>query len=171
MKKFVALALLVLLFGCISETNPAANVTHPANVSPSNTTPPANTSANVTPPPIAGNITEAPKPSTNQTAPENDSNVTPPPPAPENPPGLAFGGGRYLLVLDDASVVPSSKEPCGIFSIRLAEDYSLLDKTIICPGESFVWRDESGHAFRIFVVKVAAGYSGTGSWVDVRIYG
>jgi hypothetical protein len=169
-RAFLAFVLLILAFGCISQSN--ENLTNKTNETKTNITPP------VSPPPAqeisSGNITESPTPplpvnTTNQT---NQTNQTAPevPPEPEKK-GLAFGGGRYLLVLDDASLVPTSEEPCGIFSIRLASDYSVLDKTIICPGESDTWFDEAGHGYRIFVVKVAAGYSGSGSWADVRIYG
>jgi hypothetical protein len=173
MGRLIILAMILLAFGCVSA--PSENITNEKNVSPPLNVPPENLT-----PITSGNITETPEPPppnlTNQNNITNQTNKTgetnapvvpgvPPAEIPERPKGLAFGG-KYLLVLDDVSIIPTSDEPCGIFSILDSSDYSVLDKEIICPGESKMF---SG--YRIFVVKVAAGYSGQGNWADVRIYG
>ena len=170
MRRFWALAFasFLVVLGCVSQ--PIENKTNETNISPPSvnvTAPPANIT-----PIISGNITETPESPTpnititNQTDPEEPQTPeVPPEEIPEKPKGLAFGG-KYLLVLDDVSIIPTSDEPCGIFSILDSSDYSVLEKEIICPGESKMF---SG--YRIFVVKVAAGYTGGGNWADVRIYG
>lgn len=160
---------LLLVSGCIqqpqeNQTNQTPPVMGPANQSPPaappNVTPPQ------APPEITGNITEQPPPVQNGTNQTGNGTA-----APQNPKGLLFGDGKYLLVLDDVSVIPSSEEPCGIFSIRNATDYSVYEKMLICPPESESWTSPENHIYRIKVLKVAAGYSGGGSWVDVIIYG
>ncbi|MDD5172446.1 MAG: hypothetical protein PHF60_05420, partial [Candidatus ainarchaeum sp.] len=75
------------------------------------------------------------------------------------------------LVLDDISLIPTSSEPCGIFSVRSGSDGAILDKMLICPGESQNWVSPDGDGYRIFVVKVAAGYGGQEKWAKVIIYG
>jgi hypothetical protein len=81
-------------------------------------------------------------------------------------PALPFG--NYSLVLDDVSIVPSSSEPCGIFSITA--NGTVVDRFVICPRQSRTWVAPDGHAYRIFVKKVAAGYGGD-EWADVTIFG
>jgi hypothetical protein len=169
-------AIIVLLFGCVSP--PAQNQTAPGQNGSAIPAPQAEEE-------IIGNLTEpppAPSPAnlTNETLPANETlngtagNETaqsPGEPPPERPEGLLFAEGKYLLVLDDVSVIPSSEEPCGIFSIRNATDYSVYEKMLICPPDSQTWTSPDNHIFRIKVIKVAAGYSGGGNWVEVIIYG
>lgn len=171
MEKIIPIALALMVFGCLGQG--AEGTPDDVRQPPLNETPPH--------PVLEGNITELPElpREADQTAPpaevtekppqnvSNDTDAAGPPepePLPETPAGLRFGG--YLLVLDDVSVIPTSDEPCGIFSILDASDYSVLDKEIICPGESKMYA-----GYRIFVVKVAAGYAGAENWADVRIYG
>lgn len=93
------------------------------------------------------------------------------PSAPENAtaqrPVLPFG--NYSLALDDVSIIPSSSGPCGIFSIS-AGNGSVMDRFMVCPRQSRTWIAPDGHAYRIFVKKVAAGYGGV-EWADVTIFG
>lgn len=172
MEKSASAIAFILLFGCLGQG--AQNVTtEPGPLAPQpqeNATPLSNTT---TPPVLSGNITEqapagqpgVPPGNGTEEPPQADaSNDTDVEPLPQAPAGLRFG--KYLLVLDDVSIIPTSDEPCGIFSILDASDYSVLDKEIICPGESKMYA-----GYRIFVVKVAAGYAGAGNWADVRIYG
>ncbi len=114
-------------------------------------------------PPEPGNTTNVTPPQDNATEPE-----APPEPAPEEA-GLAFGGGRSALFLDDVSVVPVSDKPCGIFSIRYANG-TLIEKTFICPGDSETFDAPEG-TYRIFVQDVAAGYTKGARWAKVIIYG
>jgi hypothetical protein len=100
----------------------------------------------------------------NQTNASNFSNVSAPAPS-----GIPFGDG-YLLVLDDVSVTgPDS--PCGIFSVRHAADSSVISNLMICQGESGYWTSPENHRYRIWVIKAAAGYTGSSAWADVRIFG
>jgi hypothetical protein len=83
------------------------------------------------------------------------------------PEGIRFG--EYLLVLDDV-VLPAYDSTCGAFSI-VAQNGSTIDKLLICEKMSKNWVSPEGHSYRIFVVKVAGGYSYKAAWADVRIYG
>ena len=156
MKAVILLMALLLVSGCLQPA--PQNMTE--NETPPFKTPPMH--FNRSPLPQPPQVPPAPPPPpVNQTP----ANQTPPTePEPEPPAGWHFG--PHILVLDDVSVIPNSDEPCGIFSIRDASDDTVLDKKIICPGESAYWE-----GYRIFVVKVAAGYSGGENWADVRIYG
>ena len=143
-----------------NESNPSTNQSTPQ---PGNQT-------NQTTNPQQNQTTPQPGNQTNQSA----SNENPPeetPPQPAIPQGLAFGNGSYLLVLDDVSIIPTSSGPCGIFSVRLASDGSVLDKMLICTGESENWVSPDGGSHRILVVNVAAGYGGQEKWAKVMIYG
>ena len=156
MKVVFLLMALLLISGCTQKA--------PENVTENETpfkTPPMhfNRSPLPQPPQVPANVTPPPPPA-NESPPANET----PPEEPEPSKGWHFG--PHILVLDDVSVIPNSDEPCGIFSIRDASDDTVLDKKIICPGESAYWA-----GYRIFVVKVAAGYSGGENWADVRIYG
>jgi hypothetical protein len=177
----VTLALLLLL-GCIQQP-PAENVTpgSPAKVNtagnsmpnvtaPQNQTPPAqNTTGNesvinesnitVQNASIPGNAT-IPN-ATNLTTPNETSSAA------GQHPTLPFGD--YSLVLNDVSIVPASSAPCGIFSITAANG-SIMDQFVACPRQSHTWIAPDGHAYRIFVVKVAAGYGGV-EWADAIVFG
>lgn len=135
-----------------------ANITAPPSVPPA----PTEASANISAPPTLPHT-----PTTNETGPADSANGTANP-APEQD-GLSFGNGSYFIALDDVSLVPTSQEPCGIFSLHSSEG-ELLDKLFICPGQSETWEGPDGASFRILVVKVAGGYAGT-KWAQVIVYG
>ncbi len=118
-------------------------------------------SANLTATNITGNETEQ----INETIEENETEVQGPPAIPE---GIHLGG--YLLVLDDIVIYPESEEDCGAFSIMLTNG-TVVDKLIICERQSKYWITPEGHKYRIFVVKLAAGYTMQENWADVRVYG
>ncbi|MDD5340285.1 MAG: hypothetical protein PHV13_03475 [Candidatus ainarchaeum sp.] len=165
----IALSMLLLL-GCTQQ--PTENPT-PANGTPNATVPADNQTQpvqNLTPGESVinesnmtaqnastGNVSNI----SNGTLPNATANATAPLPA-----GIQFG--NYSLVLDDVSIIPSSSEPCGIFSI--AANGTVVDRFVACPGQSRTWIAPDGHAYRIFVKKVAAGYGGT-EWADVTIFG
>jgi hypothetical protein len=85
------------------------------------------------------------------------------------PKGILFGGG-YMLALDDISV-SGQPSPCGIFSVRYAENASVISNLAICEGASAYWTSPGNHRYRILVVKAAAGYTEASKWADVRIFG
>jgi hypothetical protein len=107
-------------------------------------------------------------PEGNESSPGNNETQNPEPVKP--PDGLVFGNGSYVLAFDDASVIPASSEPCGIFSLWAANG-SLIEKMFICPGESEIWRSPDDSSYRIRVVQVAAPYSGSGAWAKVIVFG
>ena len=82
------------------------------------------------------------------------------------PEGMSIGGFR--LVLDD--IVFLDNENCGAFSIKYVNG-TVFDKLLICERQSKYWTSPEGYRYRIFVVKLAPGYSGAETWADVRIYG
>lgn len=164
MRFIFALIALSLLLGC-AMTPPAGQNQSPPAAPPASPPPqppaappasPPPTPPPPEPPPVSGNITDNQTNQTNETA---------------KPKGLVFGSGKYMLVLDDVSIIPNSEEPCGIFSVRNATDYSTYEKMLICPPESQEWTSPENHIYRIKVLKVAAGYSGQENWVEVIIYG
>jgi hypothetical protein len=174
--RLVLLATLILFAGCIGqEAHPVAqNQTLPQeNAGPGETAPAI--------PAVSGNLTVSPPenvtaggnvtpPSEN---PQDNNTVTPQNPEPQPmiaPAGLSFGNGSYIIALDDASVIPASSEPCGIFSLW-SSNGSLIEKMFICPGESEIWRSPDDSSYRIFVVQVAAPYSGSGAWAKVIVFG
>jgi hypothetical protein len=168
----IALSVLLLL-GCIRqppENPPPAS--YPANASASSQPPPAQ---NITPGESVINESNITARNASTGSVSNLSNGTlPPAPLPDattnatvQRPALPFG--NYSLVLDDVSVIPSSSEPCGIFSIT-AVNGSIADRFVVCPRQSRTWIAPDGHAYRIFVKKVAAGYGGV-EWADVTIFG
>ncbi len=179
----ITLAMLLLL-GCIRQPTenpaPAPNATVPAQ---NQTPPPRQNETGVQSTPQTesvineSNLTILNPGVGNVSSPGNGtlSNATLPnvtgPSAPENAtarrPVLPFG--NYSLVLDDVSIIPSSSEPCGIFSI-VAGNGPVMDRFVICPRQSRTWVAPDGHAYRIFVKKVAAGYGGV-EWADVTIFG
>lgn len=85
--------------------------------------------------------------------------------------GIPFANGSYILVLDDVSYPKGSGDSCGIFSIRYASDKSILDREIICPGDSQYWKSPEDDLYRIVVGDVAAGYTKDIKWAEVIIYG
>jgi hypothetical protein len=177
--RLVLLATLILFAGCIGqEAAPAAqNQTLPQeNAGPGETAPATpEVTGNITAPssvtaPAEGTTLPPENPSENGTE-ENGSGIQNPEPQPAiAPAGLSFGNGSYIIALDDASVIPASSEPCGIFSLW-SSNGSLIEKMFICPGESEIWRSPDDSSYRIFVVQVAAPYSGSGAWAKVIVFG
>ncbi|MCI0503717.1 hypothetical protein L0Y65_03320 [Candidatus Micrarchaeota archaeon] len=195
--RLILLALMLLLAGCLGQeaAPPAQNQSAAQDAMTSaNPVPPQDNATAI--PEASGNLTVAPSdsppaggsitspsenPQGNETGtPQNHApDGTSPPalgaedpkPGTRNPPeGLAFANGSYVLAFDDASVIPVSSEPCGIFSLW-AINGTLLEKMLICPGESEVWASPEGATYRIEVVSVAAGYSGAEAWAKVIIFG
>ncbi|MFN7991104.1 MAG: hypothetical protein U0R44_03005 [Candidatus Micrarchaeia archaeon] len=175
MRLLLILMLIASIYGC---TRPATV----SNSSPVATPQPPREVLNST----EGNITASPEPPAavpagtgNGTAPQATANATPAE-APGNPgpnqtgepakAGLPFAGGKYRIVLDDVSTIPTSAEPCGIFSIT-DQTGSVLEKMLICPPDSETWTDQDGRTFRIRVLKVAAGYSHQVTWAQVIVVG
>jgi hypothetical protein len=180
-----ALPLLVLLLaGCLSQEAAQAGPEAPQQPAPAQqASPPAGPV-----PEISGNISAATQAHADAAAPEpeNDTDISANGPgadseAPERPQNasgpdgsetggaLAFAGGNYTIMLDDVSIIPVSTEPCGIFSLH-EKDGSLIEKLLICTGESEYWQSPGGGTYRIHVLKVAAGYSGN-KWAQVIVYG
>ncbi len=81
--------------------------------------------------------------------------------------GILFGGGRYLLILQDA--VWYGGEACAAVDIAYVNGTS-IKKDVICPMVDVYWTAPDGHRFRIRITKVAAGYTGE-AWAKVFIYG
>jgi len=81
--------------------------------------------------------------------------------------GLSFGGGRYLLILDD--VAWYGDKSCAIVTIAYS-DGTAIKKNVMCPRTDYYWTDSGGARFRFKVIDVAAGYSGE-AWADIIIYG
>lgn len=154
--RLMLLALLVFLAGCTQQC-PACEC------------PPCECPTCECPEPVkeectAANITTI---TTNKTI--NETNVTEPELPEQEMEGIPFA--NYLLVLDDVSYPTTSAEPCGIFSIVHAENQSIADRLIICPGDSKTWVGPDGHGYRILVKEVAAGYTKESMWADVIIFG
>ncbi len=187
MRLLVLAVIALMLSGCLQQPEPAppGNATTPQPQPappPANATPPAQnqTSGNISqaplPQPIPANITPNQTgnqsqgnqngSATNQTF-NQTTNYTSASNAPE---GLPFPDSNYSLFLDDVSLVPTSSEPCGIFSIR-DRNQSILDKMLICPPESADWTSPEGHLYRIRVDEVAAGYTMQTNWAKVEIFG
>jgi hypothetical protein len=168
----ILLVFAILLAGCI--TPEAARNDSNQSVLPTPQIPAPEAQVSQPIPETSGNISALP----DETIPKNETpesppiNETPQNPMPETqtpPEGLAFGSNRYIIALDDVSLVPTSAEPCGIFSLRMA-DGSLIEKMFICPGQSEMWDGPDGGSYRILVVKVAGGYTGH-KWAQVIVYG
>ncbi len=160
--RFVFLALVILLAGCITQQCPPCDCPPcecPQPQEQINETKEECATANITV------ITVQP----NQTM--NETNVTEPELPEEKLEGVPFAEGSYLLVLDDVFYPTTSAEPCGIFSIMDAENLSIADRLIICPGDSKSWVTPEGRAYRILVREVAAGYTKETKWADVIIFG
>ncbi len=170
--RLILLVFAIMLAGCVTQETAenSSNLTDPPSISP-----PANDSQIAVPPPeTSGNISIIPDetPLQNETPEAPQINVTPQntEPAPPKPPeGLAFANNSYVIALDDVSIVPTSAEPCGIFSLWAANG-SLIEKMFICPGQSEMWVSPDGGSYRILVVKVAGGYTGH-AWAQVIVYG
>lgn len=159
--RFMFLALLVLLAGCAQQC-PACEC------------PPCECPTCECPEPINETREEAECVTANITAitinnTVNETNVTEPELPEQEMEGIPFA--NYLLVLDDVSYPTTSAEPCGIFSIVYAENQSIADRLIICPGDSKNWISPEGHGYRILVKEVAAGYTKESMWADVIIFG
>ncbi len=71
--------------------------------------------------------------------------------------------GEFQIFLDDV-VQPE----CAALSIRKGD--SVIDKRVICAGQSSTWVSPTGEKYRIFVVEVAGGYTYAEKWADVRVY-
>lgn len=172
--KSAFLVLVLLFLGCLQQTPPVSltpNETTPATP-PVNVTP-LSPPVNITNESVAGSVSEAIEGNItiqNQSVDENQTNESVQPGAPAlEPAGIAFANGRYILVLDDVSV--TSSEPCGIFSVRYAENGSVIDRLLICPPNSQNWLSPEGALYRIYVIKVAAGYAHEENWARVIIFG
>ncbi len=81
--------------------------------------------------------------------------------------GLFFGGGRYVVILDD--VVWYGDKSCAAVTIAYA-DGTPIKKDVMCPRTDYYWTDPGGNRFRFKVIQVAAGYSGE-AWANIIIYG
>jgi len=170
--RLVLLVFAILLAGCVTQETAgnSSNLTGQPSISP-----PANDSQAAMPPPeTSGNITAIPDetPAQNETPqapPINETPQNPEPEIPRPPEGLAFANSSYVIALDDVSLVPTSAEPCGIFSLWAANG-TLVEKMFICPGQSEMWDSPDGGSYRILVLKVAGGYTGH-KWAQVIVYG
>jgi len=162
---------LVLTAGCIHET---ADAQMSENISEEITEAPVLSVENMTiTPEVIDEETEQAN-ETNQTLNENpESNETLPQETnetvaePEEIDGLFFGGGRYVLVLDD--VAWYGDKSCAIVTIAYA-NATAIKKDVMCPRSDYYWTDSAGMRFRFKVIDVAAGYSGE-AWADIIIYG
>jgi len=183
----VLASLSMLLYGCTAEKT-AQPSAPPAQCKPSNESAKPSASGNVSAGTagsganlsknISDNTTSAIGPaSLNWTAGENATNGTANGDQLQNDEtnvvGLPFGAGAYLLVLDDVYVSGTASSPCGIFSIRYADNASIIKNSdfIGCPPDSHYWRSPSNASYRIRVEKVAAGYQGQAMWAQVSIFG
>ncbi|NYZ77012.1 hypothetical protein H0O02_01710 [Candidatus Micrarchaeota archaeon] len=81
--------------------------------------------------------------------------------------GIAFGGGRYVLVLQD--VILYGEESCAAVAIAHANGTE-IKRDVMCPLHDYYWTAPDGQRFRMKITKVAAGYSGE-PWVEAIIYG
>lgn len=177
----------MLLCGCMAQTTAQPPVP-PAQCKPSNESVEPSASGNVSA--WAADIRQNPSENIsdnatgaigsaglNMSAGENATNSTSPRDQLQNDKtnaiGLPFGNGAYLLVLDDVSVSHDTLSPCGIFSIRYAENASVIKGSdfIGCPPDSHQWRSPSNASYRIRIEKVAAGYSEQAMWAQVSIFG
>ncbi len=179
MRIILVLALCAVLFGCVGEgpSQPAApnqsNQTVHASSNGTNATgpvppvspPETNTSANLTAPNATGNATspELNGSAANETGTAGVANAT------RNVSGIVFGGGQYVLVLDDISV--AGTQPCALLSVYYASNASQITKLDVCQGESQNWISPEGRIFRIVVLKTAPGYSENALWAQVEIFG
>lgn len=154
--RFMLLALLVLLAGCVQQC-PACECPAYECPEPINETREECTAANITTVKINETI--------------NETNATEAELPEQEMEGIPFANGNYLLVLDDVSYPTTSAEPCGIFSIAHAGNLSVAERLIICPGDSKSWVSPDGHGYRILVKEVAAGYTKETMWADVIIFG
>jgi len=85
--------------------------------------------------------------------------------------GTYFGNGAYVLVLRDISMHRNEQGYCALFEIVWAENGSNIQKLQICPGEDADWISPDGHLYRIKVFETAAGYTGRARWAKVAVYG
>ena len=170
--RLILLVFAIMLAGCVTQETAenSSNLTMPPSISP-----PANDSQIAMPHlETSGNISAIP----DETIPQNETPESPPinetpqnpePQIPRPPEGLSFANNSYVIALDDVSLVPTSAEPCGIFSLWTANG-SLIEKMFICPGQSEMWDSPDGGSYRILVIKVAGGYTGH-KWAQVIVYG
>ncbi|MFH0884696.1 MAG: hypothetical protein V1861_03220 [Candidatus Micrarchaeota archaeon] len=179
----IPIALFILLVGCLGANPEQPQLPNESAPPPQPAPQPSAQQANQTSEPfVSGNITALPETpaanATNASDNQGGNNTTtvapiPPerPPQPEKPEGLLFANGSYSLALDDVSVIPTSEEPCGIFSIRHPANGTVIEKFFLCPGESQNWESPEGGSYRILVVEVAAGYTKEAKWARVIIFG
>ena len=158
--RFAFLVFFILLAGCLKQECPICECP-PCECPPCECPQPVNETKEEC---MTANITTV-----NKTI--NETNVTEPELPEQEMEGIPLAGGGYLLVLDDVSYPTTSAEPCGIFSIVHAENQSIADRLIICPGDSKSWISPEGHGYRIVVKEVAAGYTKETMWADVIIFG
>lgn len=81
--------------------------------------------------------------------------------------GTFFGGGRYVLILDD--IVWYGDKSCAAVTIAYSNGTS-IKRDVMCPRTDYYWTDSAGHRFRFKVIETAAGYTGE-AWANIIIYG
>lgn len=85
----------------------------------------------------------------------------------DEPEGIFFGEGKYMLIIDD--VVWYGDKSCA--AVRIADSNGTTIKSdVICPLVDYYWISPEGRHFRIKITEVAAGYSGE-AWAKAVIYG
>ncbi len=88
------------------------------------------------------------------------------PVAEAKPEGIFFGGGRYILIIDD--VVWYGDKSCA--AVRIAHSNGTTIKPdVMCPLVDYYWISPEGRQFRIKITEVAAGYTGE-AWAKAVIY-
>ena len=86
------------------------------------------------------------------------------------PAGLKFD--NYSLVLEDL-ILPTGPEmvSCAGLAIYDSANATLLGRLEVCPGESANWVAPNGRMWRIVVYQTAPGYSGSGKWAEMAVFG
>jgi len=161
MRNLAAAVVVLFLFGCVAEqpAEPAMNVTE-----------------NIGEEEISGNVSETS--GTNESGDfvevneTNESGETVAEEVPETipekePEGTVFGGGKYIITLDD--VVWYGDTACAAVRIAYVEGET-LKRDVICPDSDYYWHSPGGQQYRIRVAEVAGGYGGE-RWAEIYIYG
>ncbi len=79
---------------------------------------------------------------------------------------IAFGEGRYVLVLDD--IVFYGDKSCAAVTIAYS-NLTTLHREVVCPPRDFYWTSPEKQSFRIRVAEAAGGYTGT-KYARIIIY-